>query len=242
MPNKNELLGQLIKRARKEAGYSQQQLSSILGWLDPKDPTHRSSRLSNYETGAREPDLETLIAISNATNRPIEFFLRAIEKKTDSVVRIQTGAGKTRATADAISELIGDNSQPSYREPVLLQPLQGEQSPAKSGFYVSRSWIESRGYKYRQIRQFVYHSSNMEPIIQSGSTILVNTDDKMLRNGKFSLFKFHDEYQIRQTNLLATGDIELDNARLDFKDERIPNERLNTLNVIGRVIATFNEF
>lgn len=45
--------GQRIAEARKAAGYSQKQLIEALGW-----PNDSNSRMSGYETEAREPSLK----------------------------------------------------------------------------------------------------------------------------------------------------------------------------------------
>lgn len=47
-----EQLGEKLKKARKDAGYTQQQISDII-----KIPQNNMSR---YENGEREPDIETL--------------------------------------------------------------------------------------------------------------------------------------------------------------------------------------
>lgn len=49
----------MIKKARKSAGLSQEKLGEMCGW------TNAQNRISNYETGKREPrrrDLEKIIA------------------------------------------------------------------------------------------------------------------------------------------------------------------------------------
>ncbi|MCW0458998.1 hypothetical protein NB717_000066 [Xanthomonas sacchari] len=51
-------LGSRIKAARIAAGYSQGKLSELCGW-------ESQSRLSNYETGAREPTLADLRVIAS---------------------------------------------------------------------------------------------------------------------------------------------------------------------------------
>ncbi len=63
----SQKLGEKLKQARKEAGYSQKELASVLKLSD--------KAISSYEVGRAEPNLETLQAISQATYKPIDYFL-----------------------------------------------------------------------------------------------------------------------------------------------------------------------
>lgn len=63
----NQKLGEKLKQARKEAGYSQKELASVLKLSD--------KAVSSYEVGRAEPNLETLQAISQVTYKPVSYFL-----------------------------------------------------------------------------------------------------------------------------------------------------------------------
>lgn len=60
-------VGQRIRQARKEAGYSQKDLAKALKLSD--------KAVSSYEVGRAQPNLETLQAISKATFKSVSYFL-----------------------------------------------------------------------------------------------------------------------------------------------------------------------
>lgn len=61
-----------LKTLRSEAGYSQQKLAELLGV--------RRSAIANYESGIREPSLDTLIAICKIFEVSTDFILGLSDK------------------------------------------------------------------------------------------------------------------------------------------------------------------
>lgn len=64
---KHFTLGEKIKRARKEIGYSQKQFGDALKLSD--------KAISAYEVDRAEPTISTLKVISKLTHRPAAYFL-----------------------------------------------------------------------------------------------------------------------------------------------------------------------
>jgi transcriptional regulator with XRE-family HTH domain len=69
-------LGKRIQHAREEAGLSQEQLAAILGCSQPT--------LSNYEKGKSRIYLTQLQKVSEILNRPVQYFLEAMEPSEES--------------------------------------------------------------------------------------------------------------------------------------------------------------
>ena len=63
----NNIFGQRLKELRTEKGLSQRKLGEILGVCN--------QTISFWETGAREPDLDTLVMISHFFDVCLEFLL-----------------------------------------------------------------------------------------------------------------------------------------------------------------------
>ncbi|PPT20738.1 helix-turn-helix domain-containing protein [Xanthomonas arboricola] len=66
----SSVFGRRLRAARRVAGLSQVELGALLGMNEKA----ASSRLSRYERGEREPDLETLAALSDALGVPPAYF------------------------------------------------------------------------------------------------------------------------------------------------------------------------
>lgn len=66
-------LGQKIKKARQQAGYSQRQLGSALKISD--------KAISSYEVDRAEPSLENLKAISKLTRTPFQYFIGEVDQE-----------------------------------------------------------------------------------------------------------------------------------------------------------------
>ena len=64
---KNNVFGENLKLLRKEKGYSQRKLGELIGFCN--------QTISFWESGCREPDLDTLVKISTFFGVSIDFLL-----------------------------------------------------------------------------------------------------------------------------------------------------------------------
>lgn len=87
----DEELGQRIKSAREEAGLTQRELANLVGLAD-------GQAVSNYERAVTQPTRERLRRISEATRKPLAYFLDGEEDWPDPV-------GLLRELLDAVAEL-----------------------------------------------------------------------------------------------------------------------------------------
>jgi transcriptional regulator with XRE-family HTH domain len=82
-------IGKMIQKAREEAGLSQEELSSRLGYTQ--------AALSNYELGKRRLYLANIEQIAKELNKPLNYFL----EDAAGVVK----AGQEKAQDETISEI-----------------------------------------------------------------------------------------------------------------------------------------
>ncbi len=82
-------IGNRIQKAREEAGLSQEELSSRLGYTQ--------AALSNYELGKRRLYLANIEQIAKELNKPLNYFL---EDSTEVI-----NAGQEKAQDETISEI-----------------------------------------------------------------------------------------------------------------------------------------
>lgn len=78
------LFGRRLRAARKAAGLSQVELGALLGMTDK----NASPRVSRYERGEREPDGDTLHALSEALGVPPAYFLAASDYLAECILLI----------------------------------------------------------------------------------------------------------------------------------------------------------
>ena len=77
-------IGEKIKTFRKDSGQSQRQLAEKAGWCE--DEKKGENRLSNYETGIRQPAVNDLYDIASALDIHIaDFFPRSEEAQEQSL-------------------------------------------------------------------------------------------------------------------------------------------------------------
>lgn len=69
-----EIFGERLKKARIEAGYTQTQIYDITG-IKP-------NTLSRYETGTREPDIETIGTLAEFYEISVDWLMGIGTKKT----------------------------------------------------------------------------------------------------------------------------------------------------------------
>jgi transcriptional regulator with XRE-family HTH domain len=82
-PKKYLSLGEKIKKARKEIGYSQKQFGEALQLSD--------KAISAYEVDRAEPTISTLKNISKITHRPASYFLEdSNTEDLDLQIKIKT--------------------------------------------------------------------------------------------------------------------------------------------------------
>ncbi|OGP91544.1 MAG: hypothetical protein A2031_09180 [Deltaproteobacteria bacterium RBG_19FT_COMBO_43_11] len=82
-------IGKMIQKAREEAGLSQEELSSRLGYTQ--------AALSNYELGKRRLYLANIEQIAKELNKPLNYFLEDAAEKVK--------AGQEKAQDETISEI-----------------------------------------------------------------------------------------------------------------------------------------
>jgi transcriptional regulator with XRE-family HTH domain len=99
-------IGKMIQKAREEAGLSQEELSSRLGYTQ--------AALSNYELGKRRLYLANIEQIATELNKPLNYFL---EDTVEVVVKTGQEKAQDEITAE-INKLLSELS-PEERKNIL---------------------------------------------------------------------------------------------------------------------------
>ncbi|PWW01172.1 helix-turn-helix protein [Paenibacillus cellulosilyticus] len=76
MESKNIEMGRRLKESREKKGYKQNRIAKLLG-------IHNST-LAKYESGEREPDLNTITSLSEMYEVPVNYLISGEVEPTDS--------------------------------------------------------------------------------------------------------------------------------------------------------------
>lgn len=125
--------------------------------------------------------------------------------------RIEFAAGNGRT---AMYELIEDQEPASYR----------------------LSWFQKYGIKPERVRRFRVSGESMEPMLFDRDTILVNTDETTIIDGKMYAIRYGDELRVKYLFRKLDGTLTLRSVNPLFKDEEVPPQLANEhIAVLGRV-------
>lgn len=203
-----------LKRFRKAAGLTQEQLAHACGWSG-------QSRIANYEAGKREPTFDDANALAHAL----------------SVSREDLLGGKARKVADGWADVLG------YAQAVGLGsgPEAQEYAETHSLKFKAASLSRQR-LNAPSLRVMYGEGDSMLPRIQPGDAVLFDTSDTKPRDGAIFVVQVHGvagrEYQAKRCMVLDEAVyFTADNPEGDhqWRKPRRMDARKSPIEVIGRV-------
>lgn len=218
---------EILRARRKELGLTQQDLADIWGI--------KSVNVSDWERGKGMPETARLSALAKRLGISISELMGDAASRVDDLgraanvcavhpddpqgddvvfvpeSRIEFAAGNGRT---ATYELIEDQEPASYR----------------------LSWFQKYGIKPERVRRFRVSGESMEPMLFDRDTILVNTDETNIIDGKMYAIRYGDELRVKYLFRKLDGTLTLRSVNPLFKDEEVPPQLVNEhISVIGRV-------
>jgi transcriptional regulator with XRE-family HTH domain len=101
-----KLFGSNIKKVRKSKGLNRPDIASKThGQMSP-------SRLSNYETGIREPDLQTIKLLAEAMETPVNAFF-------EGIIENQVGTATPSLAPERLAEILDEIAEYERQNPGL---------------------------------------------------------------------------------------------------------------------------
>lgn len=76
----------------------------------------------------------------------------------------------------------------------------------------------------------------MEPTIVDGSTLLIDLTDQALTNGRIYALAVDDVLFVKRIRRTVKGEIILASDNPSFPDEKLDNEDIHELRIIGQVV------
>jgi len=101
------------------------------------------------------------------------------------------------------------------------------------------SWFQKYGINPDKVRRFRVSGRSMEPMLFARDTILVNTDENYVIDGKLYAIRYGDELRVKYLSRRLDGTLILRSVNPDYKDEEVSPELANEhITIIGRVRDT----
>lgn len=99
-----------------------------------------------------------------------------------------------------------------------------------------RAWFQKYGINPERVRRFRVSGDSMEPMLFARDTILVNTGETNVIDGKLYAIRYGDELRVKYLFRRLDGTLTLHSVNPQYKDEEVPPELAQEhITVIGRV-------
>jgi phage repressor protein C with HTH and peptisase S24 domain len=98
------------------------------------------------------------------------------------------------------------------------------------------SWFQKYGIKPEKVRRFRVHGDSMVPMLYPRDTILVNTEETNVVDGRLYAIRYGDELRVKYLSRRLDGTLILRSVNSAYKDEEVPPQIAEEhITVIGRV-------
>jgi phage repressor protein C with HTH and peptisase S24 domain len=124
----------------------------------------------------------------------------------------------------------------------MLSALNGrvswEHEEVDSSHAFRRDWMKRKGLAAGDCRILGVSDDAMAPYLRDGDVVLVNMADRGIRNGEVYAIAVDDELRVKRLTKRADGALEVrsDNPSPQYPVEVVDRERVERLNIIGRVV------
>lgn len=118
---------------------------------------------------------------------------------------------------------------------VAIHDLVDDEEPATYRL----SWFQKYGINPAKVRRFRVSGKSMEPMLYARDTILVNTEETNIIDGKLYAIRYGDELRVKYLSRRLDGTLILRSVNPDYKDEEVPPQLASEhITIIGRVRDT----
>jgi phage repressor protein C with HTH and peptisase S24 domain len=205
-----------------EAHESAAKLSRLVGVSE--------SVVRKWRNGNSDPSRENLVALAKSTRT--------------NLVWLATGEGLMNESSQPIAVSPGESV-----EVVVLDievsaghGAQNSEEPAAGTMSFRKKYLQQRGLQSDKLRIIFAKGDSMEPDIQDGAPLLVNTSDQRLDDGCIYIVRLNDHLFAKRIQRVFDGSIRLISANTSYPPMDVPASSLPDLHVVGRVVWSGREY
>lgn len=196
-------LGALIATMRRSRGMSQTQLADMIG--------RKQNSISSYESGRREPDVDTLEALADAFNVPLSSLMEFSSFNTD---KLKT-ASKRLQVVPVLGEIAAG-------QPIVADPI-----------YDELITVPVDGHKYDAAVRV--KGDSMIPMYMPNDLVFIKyTDD--VDNGDIAAVGLDDEVTLKRVYHVPNG-IQLLSENRKYQPMTFTNDDYSNIHLIGKAVA-----
>lgn len=196
-------LGALIATMRRSRGISQSQLADMIG--------RKQNSISSYESGRREPDVDTLEALADAFNVPLSSLMEFSSFDAD-------GQKKSNKRLQVVP-ILGDIAA---GQPIIANPVYDELITVPTDGHIYDAAVRVKG-------------DSMIPMYMPNDIVFIKyTDD--VDNGDIAAVGLDDEVTLKRVYHLPNG-IQLLSENRKYAPMTFTNDDYSNIHLIGKAVA-----
>lgn len=207
-------VGERIKQARERASMTQSELARAVGV--------RPQSVQQWERGETDPRGKRMDAIAGALGVDKLWLLLGAEAPGTSP-DVQEQYSLVQKVSVELSA--GPGCEVGFEE-------------VEDHLAFRTEWLRSKGLRAESLRAVYARGESMAPRIQNGDILLVDTTRRPIVDGAVYAVRYDRDVRVKRLTWRFDGAliIRSDNPDPAYRDEIVPREQLEAVNLLGRVV------
>ena len=232
-----QTFGHRIQALRRELGYSQRKLGTLIGATGPT--------IFNWESDTTQPDRirrSLLESAAEALNTTVDYLIWG---KGDAHPDEPFSMQRVRAVDDTEYQ---DDDEGEVRIPVYdvrLQAGPGAQPPefieTLERLTFKSSWLRKKRLREADLRIVTVEGDSMVPTLWGGDKVAVNINQRNVVDGRVFALAYGNDLRIKRLFWLADGRLRIVSDNKAYAEEIVNSEEIDRVVIIGQVMHKMGE-
>jgi transcriptional regulator with XRE-family HTH domain len=229
-----ETLGSRIKRLRKQKGFSQKLLAEECGWSS-------QSRIGNYESDLREPNLTDLTLLAPALGVSVAELISG----TDSQQLFSALPNQAPQTLTVAPIKSGSVVRPMGPTKEGVVPVVGTAKLGMDGYFEALDFPVGHGDGYLQIYSDDPNAyglrvigDSMHPRIKSGEYVLIEPNKMFITGDEVMVQTLDGRSMIKEFIYLRDGVYRFDSVNLDHSPLHLEQNEVSRVHLVGGILKS----